>query len=155
MARKRLYLCIFYVLVASIALFATWSQNLSYLNGSFDLSGLASAYSRFVAESRASPAARSVSVDILLLSAAAVGFMIFEARRLGIRFVWAYVVLGFLLGISVTLPLFLITRERHLAWHEGPANLNDELEPIPLTDGLGIAAVSAAVVFMSGFVIAG
>lgn len=155
MARKRLYLCIFYALVASIALLATWSQNLSYLDGPLSLGAIADAYSRFAAESKANPAARSISVDILLLSAAAVGFMIFEARRLGIRFVWAYVALGFLLGISVTLPLFLITRERHLAWHEGPANLNDELEPVPVNDGVGIAVVSVVVICLSGFVIAG
>lgn len=155
MARRRQYLCVFYALIALIALFSTWSQNLSYLAEITQISDIGQVFARFAGETQASAAARYMTVDVLLLSLAAVTFMIFEARRLGIRFVWAYVILGFLLAISVTLPLFLITRERHLAWHDGSANLNDELEPMPLTDGLGIAVVSAAVVFMSGIVIAG
>jgi len=40
--------------------------------------------------------------------------MVAEARRLGIRFVWIYVVLGLLIAISVTAPLFLVARERRL-----------------------------------------
>jgi hypothetical protein len=41
--------------------------------------------------------------------------MVLEARKLGIRWVWAYVVFGVLIAISVTFPLFLIARERRLA----------------------------------------
>jgi hypothetical protein len=37
--------------------------------------------------------------------------MTYEARRVGVRFVWAYVFFGFTVAISVTFPLFLIARE--------------------------------------------
>jgi len=40
--------------------------------------------------------------------------MVVEARRLDIRLPWLYVILGLLLAISVTFPLFLIARERRL-----------------------------------------
>ena len=40
--------------------------------------------------------------------------MVAEARRFGIRFIWIYVVLGALIAISVTAPLFLVARERRL-----------------------------------------
>jgi hypothetical protein len=41
--------------------------------------------------------------------------MVIEARRLAIRWVWLYILLGFLVAISVTFPLFLIARERRIA----------------------------------------
>ena len=47
----------------------------------------------------------------MLFFLAAAAFMVLESRRLGIRWVWAYVILGVLIAISVTFPLFLIARE--------------------------------------------
>ena len=46
---------------------------------------------------------------------AAVVFMVIEARRHRHPYVWAYVLGGMLIAISVTFPLFLIARERKLA----------------------------------------
>jgi hypothetical protein len=37
--------------------------------------------------------------------------MVIEARKHNVRFVWAYIVGGILVAISVTFPLFLIARE--------------------------------------------
>ena len=37
--------------------------------------------------------------------------MVLEARKHGIKFVWAYIAGGFLIAISVTFPLFLLARE--------------------------------------------
>jgi hypothetical protein len=67
--------------------------------------------------------------------------MVLEARRLGIRFVWLYVILGFLVAISVTFPLFLIARERRLA-------AQDDLE-LAGGDRLGLWAVGAAAVLFA------
>lgn len=98
-------LCLVYGVVALLALFGTWSQNLHYLNG----------FGAFLDDAKANPAARSVTIDIILVAVAASFFMVFEARRLGIRFVWAYVLFGVTVAISVTFPLFLIAREVRLA----------------------------------------
>jgi hypothetical protein len=38
-----------------------------------------------------------------------------EARRVGVRFVWVYVVLSLAIAISVTFPPFLIARDLKLA----------------------------------------
>ena len=38
-------------------------------------------------------------------------FMVVEARKHGVRFVWAYIAGGLTIAISVTFPLFLIARE--------------------------------------------
>ena len=40
--------------------------------------------------------------------------MVIEARRLEIGFVWIYVILAFVIAISVTFPIFLFIRERRL-----------------------------------------
>lgn len=105
MTTNRRILCGVYAVIAAIALFATWSQNLAYLHGS----------GNFLQDLNVNPATRSITVDIVLFFAAAAIFMVFEARRIGVRFVWAYIAGGMLIAISVTFPLFLIARERRLA----------------------------------------
>lgn len=45
--------------------------------------------------------------------------MVIEARKHGVRFVWAYIVGGALIAISVTFPLFLLARELRLATTDG------------------------------------
>lgn len=150
MARNRQYLCLFYGLVATVAFITTWIDVLGHFRSLDGMGGIGPAALRFLSDTQASAAARTVTIDLLLLSLAAMTFMVLEARRLGIRFVWAYVGLGFLLAISVTFPLFMIARERHLAWQEG-----GETAPLALADGLGIAVLSVAVVSLSGCVIGG
>jgi hypothetical protein len=46
---------------------------------------------------------------------AAFVLMVIEARRLGIRHVWIYMALSFVVALSVAFPLFLIARQRRLA----------------------------------------
>ncbi|MBI1359361.1 MAG: DUF2834 domain-containing protein [Alphaproteobacteria bacterium] len=96
-------LCVFYGLIAVAALFATWSQNLQ------------PAHVSYLEDLKASPASRSFTVDIGFFLLAGAGLMVTEARRLGVRFVWLYIIFGFLIAISVTFPLFLIAREMRLA----------------------------------------
>ena len=109
MTTNRRILCGIYATIAAVALVATWSQNLAYLHspGGFLTS--------FLQDLKVNAAARSITLDILLFFVAAAIFMVLEARRLGVRYVWAYIVGGMLIAISVTFPLFLIARERRLA----------------------------------------
>lgn len=150
MTRNRQYLCLFYGLVATIAFVAIWFEILDHFRSADSLAAVSGAAVRFMADMQVNPAARTVTVDLLLLSLAAMAFMLLEARRLGIPFVWAYLALGFVLALSVTFPLFMIARERHLAWREG-----GESAPLLPVDGLGIAVLSAAMVVLSGCVIGG
>ena len=69
---------------------------------------------QFWRETLVTSASVSITVDIFLFGLAVAVWMVAEARRLGIRFVWGYVVLGALIAISVTAPLFLGARERRL-----------------------------------------
>ncbi|MEQ1491793.1 MAG: DUF2834 domain-containing protein [Terricaulis sp.] len=131
----------FYALVAVIALIATWGQNLTYVWQSGEMSAL----NQFLPDLRVNPAARSIAVDIGLFLLAASAFMVIEARRLGVRFVWLYILLGFLVAISVTFPLFMIAREMRLA--AAPDTPAKWL--LTASDVVGLALVSAAVIGLS------
>jgi hypothetical protein len=123
---SRKTLCLVYGFLGLLALAGTWANNLAYLH-----LGLVGANVRFWQETFANPASRSITVDILFLTLAAVVWMLLEARRLGMRWVWLYVVFGFLVAISFTFPLFLIHRERTLAARE-PGAPAGALKPMDL-----------------------
>lgn len=114
MTTNRRILCGVYAAIAVAALIATWSQNLAYLHSGGSFPG------GFLQDLKVNAAARSITVDIVLFFVAAAVFMVIEARRLGIGHVWAYLVGGMLIAISVTFPLFLIARERRLATTGAP-----------------------------------
>jgi hypothetical protein len=116
MSSTRRRLCIAYGVMALVAFVGTWSQNVAYFRADEGaVAGFVMATVRFWPDTFATPASTSITVDLLLFFCAAAVFMVLESRRLGIRWVWAYVVLGVLIAISVTFPLFLIARERRLA----------------------------------------
>jgi hypothetical protein len=103
-------LTVLYLGIAVLALIATWSQNLAFFEETGSFSGLA-----FIEACFANHAAASISIDILFFGLAAFVFMAVEAKRLGIRFFWLYVLLSFLVAVSVTFPVFMAVRQRHLA----------------------------------------
>jgi uncharacterized protein DUF2834 len=105
MSRK--VLCVVYAAIALVALIATWSQNILFFRDGGSFLG-------FWEATKANPASRSITVDIALLLLAVSILMVIEARRLGVRFVWAYILGGFAIAISVTFPLFLLARELRL-----------------------------------------
>lgn len=111
MSPTRTALCTAYALIALLALIATWGQNLSYFGSVADF---LPALGRFVEDAKVNPAARSITVDIGFFFLAAAVFMVIEARKLGVRYVWAYIAGGLFVAISVTFPLFLIARELKL-----------------------------------------
>jgi len=138
MSRARSLLCVLNAAIAVLALVGTWSQNAAYVHPGDGIFGFALATARFWPDTLRTPAGVSITVDIGLFFLAAAIWMVLEARRLGIRFVWLYVVGGFLIAISVTFPLFLIARERRLA--AGGAGAAD----------LGLTAVDAIGLVASG-----
>ena len=99
-----------YAAFAAAALFATWSHNLEF----FALPDNGGTLG-FIRLAYANPAAASLANDILFVCLAGFTFMLVEARRLGIRYVWVYILLSLLVAVSVMLPLFLIARQLKLA----------------------------------------
>ncbi|WP_314457763.1 DUF2834 domain-containing protein [uncultured Microbacterium sp.] len=64
------------------------------------------------------PAVSSITVDLLVVAIAGSIFIIVEARRLGMRSAWLYVVLSGITAFAFTLPLFLAMRQRRLTARE-------------------------------------
>jgi len=99
-------LCIAYALLSLAALVATWINNIAFFlqpqNG-----GILGFHSALYAN----PAAASFTNDLLLYAISGCIFMAVEAHRLGIRYAWVYILLSFLIAVSVMFPLFLIARQ--------------------------------------------
>jgi hypothetical protein len=141
MPRSSRLLCAFFALIAFVALLGTWSQNIAYFDSASPGDTL-HAFARFLLDTKANPASRSITIDLSLFLLAASVLMIVEARRLGVRFVGAYILFGFLVAISVTFPLFLIARERRLA----AGGVRSDAEKIlTVSDVVGIALVTIVV----------
>lgn len=143
MSRTRQVLCVFYALVALTALVMTWSQNLQYSGGALGPP------MQYLLDLKATPAARSFTVDIGLFLLAGAALMVVEARKLGVRFVWLYVLLGFVIAISVTFPLFLIAREMRLAKTESAPSA----VKLTASDVVGLALTTVVVLGMAGFIL--
>ena len=103
-------LIVLYAALAVGALLATWSHNLEF----FALPGNGGALG-FIRMAYANPAAASLANDILFVCLAVFTFMVVEARRLGIRYVWVYILLSIMVAVSVMVPMFLIARQLRLA----------------------------------------
>jgi hypothetical protein len=146
MSAQQRWLIAFYALVSIVALIATWGQNLRYV---WDAGGDFSALNAFLPDLRANPASRSISVDIGLFLLAAAAFMVIEARRLGVRFVWLYILFGFLIAISVTFPLFMIARELRISAQPE----RGDAWALTAGDAIGLAIVTAAVAAASWYVL--
>src|SRR5262245_40618528 len=144
MSQTRRMLCIFYGLVAFTALIATWSQNLLYFQGENP-----AGFGQYLLDLKASGSARSFTVDIGLYLLSGTGLMVGEGRRLGVKWVWAYVILGFGIAISVTFPLFLIAREMRLAKTETTAS---EVK-LTGTDIAGLALTTIVVLGMAYWIL--
>jgi predicted transporter len=78
---------------------------------------------------------------VFFLGLAVFVWMVLEARRLGMRGVWLYLLFGMLVAISVTVPIFLINRERALAARE-PSSAAGTLGTL---DVIGLVLVTVAI----------
>jgi hypothetical protein len=133
------YRCAFYALIAIAALLGTGSENL-HVQGTSPIQ----LFANFLAGLKVNAASRSISIDISLFLLAGATFMIVEARRLRIRLVWVYVVLSFLVAVSVTFPIFLLAREVRLArMDQAPTKVE-----LTTLDYAGIALTTALVLWV-------
>lgn len=99
-----------YALLAVAGLLGTWYFNLQYFGeypGSFS-------FPHFFAQGFVNSAASSMTVDLLVAFYAFAIFVILEARRIGMRHGWAFLVIGLFVAFAFAFPLFLLLRERHL-----------------------------------------
>ncbi len=105
MNTKDKLICATYGLIALAALPATWINNIAFMTQPTNNSIM-----DFGRAAYANAAAASLANDLFLLGTAASIFMVIEGRRVGVRFLWLYLLLSPLIAISVTFPLFLLAR---------------------------------------------
>ncbi len=110
MTRNKKLLCWLYALISLAALYATWSHNIAF--GAQPDSGGALGFIHALYVNHASA---SIANDLIFFVLSAAIFMIIEARRLKIRFVWAYLFFSLIIAIAVVFPLFLIVRQIKLS----------------------------------------
>ena len=106
MTRSEKIICVVYAGIAVIALGATWSNNIAFL-----LEPQNQHVWSFFRALYANGATASFTNDLLLYALAGCIFMWLEARQLGMRHVWVYILLSLLIAVSVMFPLFLIARQ--------------------------------------------
>ncbi len=95
-----------WLILAILGLVGTWTNNTLAIIGKRDFIG------DWV---NSGPAVTSLTIDLLIAAVAGSIFMIVEARRLGMRLGWLYVVGAGFTAFAFTFPLFLANRERTLA----------------------------------------
>jgi hypothetical protein len=98
-------LAVVYLLLSIGGLIGTWWFNTLAIIGARDYLGDLMT---------SGPSVSSITVDLLVAAVAGSIFIIVEARRLGMRFGWLYVVGSALTAFAFTFPLFLAMRQRRL-----------------------------------------
>ena len=105
MTRHWTPLAVVYLVLAVAGLIGTWAFNAMAIVQMTD----------FIGDLIGSgPAVSSITVDLLVVAVAGSVLIIVEARRIGMRFGWLYVVLAGVTAFAFTFPLFRAMRERHL-----------------------------------------
>lgn len=98
----------FYLVVAIVGLVTAW-----VFNGLAVMGGATS--SDYVEAWFTTSLDWVLSLDLLVVAVAGSAFIVLEGRRLGMRYLWAYILASGLTAFAFTFPLFLAMRERALA----------------------------------------
>lgn len=104
-----------FLILAIVGISVTWYFNIKFMMqmGGFSLS-------EFVSATLVNYASASISYDLMVLTATVLFWSFLEARRLGMRFWWAYFVLTFTIAIAFAFPLFMYFREKALQRQQIP-----------------------------------
>ena len=105
MTRNWTPLAVTYLVLAIAGLIGTWTFNALAIVQMRDFIG------DWVGSG---PSISSLTVDLLVVAVAGCILIVVEARRLGIKRAWLYVVLSGVTAFAFTFPLFLAMRQRRL-----------------------------------------
>ncbi len=104
-------LCVAYLIIGIVASFCTWGNVLGMLSEY----GFWEGTIQFWQDVLVNESSRFITADILFFMVAIFLWMILEARRLGLPFVWGYIAFSFFIGPSIGIPLFMVHRELTLS----------------------------------------
>lgn len=105
-----------YLVLSLAGLCLTWYHNIAFMQET----GGAFALQPFLDGMFANHAAASIGWDITIACTAFIIWLVHEAKRIGMKHAWVYVVLTFGVAFAFAGPLFLFMRERHLAANARP-----------------------------------
>ena len=105
MTRNWTPLAVTYLVLAMAGLVGTWTFNALAIVQMRDFIG------DWV---NSGPSVSSLTVDLLVVAVAGCILIIVEAKRLGMKRAWLYVVLSGITAFAFTFPLFLAMRQRRL-----------------------------------------
>ncbi len=103
-------LMIFYAVFAVAGVVVPWYFNLRFMAETGEML----TPQRWLAGGFIDPVTSSITSDFLIGTIPVLVWMVVEGRRLGMRYIWSYVVFTFLIAFAFTCPLFLLMREREL-----------------------------------------
>ena len=103
--RKHQTRFVFYLVLSVVGLITAW-----VFNGIASVTG-----ANYLLAWFGTPVDWVLSLDLLIVAIAGSAFMIFEAKKLGMKRVWVYIALSGITAFAFTFPLFLALRERKLA----------------------------------------
>jgi len=138
---SRKALCVVYAFIAVLAFTGTWIHGIKYIEMDLGWWGF---WEMYYEQSIDNLAGRSNLVDLYLFGYGVFIWMIMEARRLKMRFIWLYPLAFLLIGISTFVPIFMISRQRALAAQEGGtiAGTMTKVDVVGLTvAALGLIAI--------------
>ena len=144
MPLSRKALCFAYGLIALLAFVGTWGNAWSYVG-----LGVVGSNVAFWKDTMVNPASRFLALDVFFLGLAVFVWMVLEARRLRMRFVWLYLLVGTVVAISVTVPIFLLNRERVLAAREPSSNAGT----LSTLDVIGLVLLTAGIAAFAAYTI--
>jgi hypothetical protein len=111
MTHKKLTpLAIFYGIFAAAGAVVPWYFNIVWMRET----GLLLTPATFVSGGFINPLTSSITTDFFIGTTPVLIWMVIEARRMGMRHAWLYVVGTFAIAFAFTCPLFLMMRELKL-----------------------------------------
>ena len=105
-----LFRSVFYGAFALAGAVVPWYFNIRYMRESGELL----TPQMWLAGGFVNPLTGSITSDFLIGTLPVLVWMVVEARRLGMRYLWFYVVTTFLVAFAFSCPLFLLMREVRL-----------------------------------------
>lgn len=113
------YLMAVYIVTGIAALILTSLQLPTYMGSGF-IEGTILFWQDAIINSN--PAGKFLLIDISLLTFVCCVWMFIEGRRENVKFLYAYLLGGIFIGISVAFPLFMAARELRVASNNGGAS---------------------------------
>lgn len=110
MSNRQINFSVIYHALAAVGLMATW-----YYNGLYILGGGGLGPAEFFGTAFANALTTAITIDVYCSALVFSVWVVTDAKRMGLRRSWLYVVVCFCIGLAVALPLYLAQRERLIA----------------------------------------